>query len=104
MERRKVWQLLTAGSVGSVLGIRAAPLRQAIADGEVETWGYVGEKSPEYWSDLSSTYRVCRVGKQPSPIDLRRGSQVGLAAIDIRYESIPLLPMEMHFVHANAKG
>lgn len=33
-------------------------------------WGYTGEVAPEHWGDLAPEYRVCKEGKNQSPIDL----------------------------------
>jgi carbonic anhydrase len=33
-------------------------------------WGYTGKVAPEHWGDLAPEYRVCKEGKNQSPIDL----------------------------------
>jgi len=33
-------------------------------------WGYSGEKSPEYWGDLSSEFEACKNGQNQSPVNL----------------------------------
>lgn len=149
MERRKLLQLFVASGVSAVLGTGASSLKKAIADEGVSHWGYVGEGAPEQWGNLSSTYSACRAGLRQSPIDLNTMVKAELAAIEMRYQPIPLtilnnghtiqvnvapgnqiqldgedfdllqfhfhhpsehsvegkaFPMEVHFVHANAKG
>lgn len=91
MQRRKVLQLFAASSMGAALGIGASSFKGAIADESGSSvWGYVGNTSPENWSNLSSTYKACQAGLQQSPIDLRGGIEAELAAVDIRYRPIPL--------------
>ncbi len=69
-------------------------LTQAIAE-PYSSWGYVGERSPETWGDLSPEYAACGVGTQQSPIDLRSdalhgGGDALLETVEVAYHPIPL--------------
>ncbi|MEL6320374.1 MAG: carbonic anhydrase family protein [Cyanobacteria bacterium J06626_14] len=90
MERRDLLQLLAISGIGNVLGIRTFTFKQAIANEEANSWGYVGNSRPEYRVDLASNSSICQTGLQQSPIDLQGGIKTDLPAIDIHYQPIPL--------------
>ena len=58
------------------------------ATGDVH-WGYDGDKSPEHWEELSPNYAVCKLGKEPSPINIEDK------------DSIPTELPPLQFVHVS---
>lgn len=34
-------------------------------------WGYTGNTGPDYWGDLADAYKICKTGKNQSPIDIQ---------------------------------
>jgi carbonic anhydrase len=53
-------------------------------------WSYEGASGPEHWGDLDPDYSACKVGKEQSPIDIRKAKKVELPAIRFEYKSGPL--------------
>lgn len=56
-------------------------------------WGYSGDGAPKYWGELASEFKLCKEGKNQSPIDLRDKTAVGtvgLPSLDIYYQDVPL--------------
>jgi len=86
MNRRELVRLLATGAFGTSLTASVA----AYAEGKKEThWGYIGEASPDRWADLSSEYKLCRVGKEQTPINLDQAIKSELA-IATSYKEAPL--------------
>lgn len=50
-------------------------------------WGYTGKGAPQYWGDLSPEYRLCKEGKNQSPVDISEESTVKacLYPIEVNY-------------------
>ena len=53
-------------------------------------WTYEGPTGAEHWGDLDPEYAACKVGKEQSPIDIRKAEKAALAAIRFEYKSRPL--------------
>jgi carbonic anhydrase len=34
------------------------------------TWSYSGKTGPEHWGDLKPEYKMCKIGKNQSPINI----------------------------------
>ncbi len=48
-------------------------------------WSYEGDTSPIHWGDLDPKYRMCKEGKNQSPIDLNRFVEAKLPKMKIHY-------------------
>ena len=48
-------------------------------------WGYIGEKGPEHWGEMSTDYALCADGSAQSPIDIREASALDLVDIKFHY-------------------
>ena len=48
-------------------------------------WGYIGEKGPEHWGEMSTDYALCADGSAQSPIDIRDASELDLVDIEFHY-------------------
>src|SRR5580658_4685817 len=71
-----------------VVAIAMAP---ASAHAQWKTpWSYEGARGPEHWGDLDPDYAACRVGKEQSPIDIRKAQKTDLPSIRFEYQSSPL--------------
>ncbi len=51
-------------------------------------WGYEGDVSPEHWAELSDKFKLCGIGKNQSPIDIKSNFDVNLPAIKFKYSAI----------------
>ena len=51
-------------------------------------WGYSGETGPERWGELSEEFEACGLGKNQSPVDIRKESIVKaeLAPLRLHYQ------------------
>lgn len=50
-------------------------------------WGYHGQGDPAHWADLDEAYRICRAGRNQSPIDLTSGLDTQLPQLTFDYYS-----------------
>ena len=79
------------GSQGSGHGAQApaqAPSRTTQGAGHGGPhWDY---RNPQRWGDLADEYRLCRDGRQQSPIDLGAPTDAGLAGLRVAYEPTQL--------------
>ncbi len=48
-------------------------------------WGYTGHGGPEHWGELSDDFKMCLIGKNQSPIDLRTESMFDTKLPAIRF-------------------
>jgi carbonic anhydrase len=53
-------------------------------------WEYTGPKGAEHWSELDPAYRLCSLGKEQSPIDIRDPQKAALPPIRFEYRSVPV--------------
>jgi carbonic anhydrase len=90
MDRRHLLRLFAATGAGTALTIGSGSLKRAIADKNAPNWGYVGQTSPEHWSELSPSYSACQVGSDQSPINLHDAIKADLAEVKVDYQPIPL--------------
>ncbi|WP_200762632.1 carbonic anhydrase [Nitrosophilus alvini] len=51
-------------------------------------WGYSGHEGPEHWGDLSPDYRICKDGKNQSPVDLTGFIEAELPPLKLEYEAV----------------
>ncbi|MCX7946152.1 MAG: carbonic anhydrase family protein [Hydrogenophilus sp.] len=78
----------TVAMVGGIVGGWGA----AWGDGG-GSWSYSGTTGPEHWGRLSNEFVLCRIGRNQSPIDIRREQvlRTELRALEFLYESpLPL--------------
>ena len=55
------------------------------SEGHTKHWGYLGEGSPAHWGDISSDFKMCKEGKQQSPINIVPTTDAELAPLDLNY-------------------
>jgi carbonic anhydrase len=54
-------------------------------------WTYQGgEEDPQHWGDLDTAYATCKLGRQQSPIDIRKAEKADLDPIQFNYQASPL--------------
>lgn len=97
ISRRRVIQQLAIGSVAcptclSLLGGRHAQAESATtpSHGGAAHWSYEGEAGPQNWGELSADFRVCELGFEQTPIDLRNAVSAQLAGVEPDFQSMPL--------------
>ncbi|WP_461830086.1 carbonic anhydrase [Aquifex sp.] len=54
--------------------------------GEGGDWSYQGEKGPEHWGDIKPEYIMCKIGKNQSPVDIKRVVEAELKELEIHYK------------------
>ena len=60
--------------VARMMGVLCLNALVAAAGEHTIHWGYTGHGGPEHWGELSDDYKMCMLGKNQSPIDLRTDS------------------------------
>lgn len=53
-------------------------------------WSYEGEGGPEHWGELSPEFKVCELGVEQTPIDLRPGIRSQLTGVVPNFRPMPL--------------
>ena len=73
-------------------GLAAATLiftGSAFAGGHAH-WGYTGDTGPSHWGDLDPAFKMCKEGKNQSPIDLKGFIEADLKPISVSYATHPV--------------
>jgi carbonic anhydrase len=66
-------------------------------------WSYEGSGSPDRWGELQSDFKVCQLGLEQTPIDLRDGIKGDAASVDYHYQPLPLrIVNNGHTIQLNA--
>jgi len=65
------------------------PALKKTASGKVH-WGYTGATGPENWGDLSVDYDMCKIGREQSPIDLKKNVNLIKNPFSVDYKKTPL--------------
>jgi carbonic anhydrase len=53
-------------------------------------WSYQGDDGPEHWGELSEKYKMCREGRNQSPVNLVADYHVGLPELVFEYKGTPI--------------
>lgn len=53
-------------------------------------WGYDGNVGPEHWGQLQADFRVCDLGLEQTPIDLKAAMRAEVGAVEPSFREIPL--------------
>lgn len=53
-------------------------------------WSYQGDDGPEHWGELSEQYKLCREGKNQSPVNLVADFRVDLPELVFEYHGTPV--------------
>jgi len=91
IDRRQALRTLAGAAT-----IVACPICQALAEEKkVEAHGgahrtYEGEAGPEAWGDLSADFKVCSLGMEQTPIDLKGTVRAETGAIEPSFQQMPL--------------
>ncbi len=92
MSRRRLIQTLTI--TGALCPICTSLLGKAA---HAETaghagphWTYEGEGGPEHWGDLSPDFKVCELGFEQTPIDIKAGIRSQLTGVQPLFQPTPL--------------
>ncbi len=79
------------GVVTALLSASLIFIGSAEAGGkEGAKWGYKGDIGPDKWGDLSPKYKLCKTGKEQSPIDIRNTKKADLPKINFNYQKTKL--------------
>lgn len=55
-----------------------------------KNWGYLGDTSPEHWSELSPEFQLCQTGQQQAPIDIAAATASESEQLQISYHPTSL--------------
>lgn len=50
------------------------------------SWSYSGKTGPDHWGDLKPEYKMCKLGKNQSPIDISNTLKATLTPLNIYYD------------------
>lgn len=78
---------LAIGLVWALLGWNAAGVAE---EGHAPHWGYQGAEGPEHWADLSGDFKICREGRNQSPVDITAARSGPTDPLEIDYRPAPL--------------
>jgi carbonic anhydrase len=48
-------------------------------------WGYTGDSGPEHWAELTEDYKLCREGRNQSPVNLQNPIKAELEGLELSY-------------------
>jgi carbonic anhydrase len=73
--------------LGAIIALAGTlTISQANEEGNhAKHWGYLGESSPAHWGDISSDFKMCKEGKQQSPINIVPTKDTNLTPLDLNY-------------------
>jgi carbonic anhydrase len=75
------------------------------ADAGSHHWGYSGETGPEHWGSEDSSFALCGIGKQQSPINIENAVVRDLPDLKFDYKDVPLKVTDTgHSFQVNAQG
>jgi carbonic anhydrase len=65
-------------------------------------WGYEGDVGPEHWGELQPDFKVCELGFEQTPIDLKGAVKAEVAGIQPLFQPMPLTILNNgHTIQAN---
>jgi carbonic anhydrase len=72
------------------------------AAGHAPHWGYDGEGAPAHWGELQADFRVCDLGTEQSPVDLRNGVRADVGTVEPTFHDMPLVVLNNgHTIQVN---
>lgn len=82
----------------TMLGAAAAaacPICSAFAEGQAPAhagahWTYEGAAGPENWGELSADFKVCSLGMEQTPIDLKSSIRAETGMVEPAFQPMPL--------------
>jgi carbonic anhydrase len=108
MERRTFLRLASSGCICGLIGARSAARAgehggAASSPGHHAHWSYEGATGPEHWGELSPEFRVCQLGLEQTPIDLKASLKGEAGALNLDYRALPLrIVNNGHTIQVNA--
>ncbi len=100
LSRRKMLARAIAGVACPVCAV-AIGQSLAFASGSAH-WGYEGEAGPEHWGGLSADFKVCELGVEQTPIDIRGATRAELTGVAPSFQPMPLKILNNgHTIQAN---
>lgn len=94
VSRRTALQFLGAGAVSacpvcSALAAADKPKAPG-ADAHAPHWSYEGNGGPQNWGQLQADFRVCDLGLEQTPIDLKAATRAEVGLVEPNFREIPL--------------
>lgn len=100
LSRRKMLARAIAGVACPVCAV-AIGQSLAFANGSAH-WGYEGEAGPEHWGGLSADFKVCELGVEQTPVDIKGATRAELASVTPSFNPMPLKILNNgHTIQAN---
>jgi len=93
-------------AIAAMVIMATLPITASASGGKHAEWGYMGDKGPLHWGDLSGDFKMCKEGKIQTPIDIVPNKDVDLPPLKIDYKSASTTLIDNgHTVQVNvAKG
>lgn len=102
VSRRRAFRFL-AGAIACPTCLALISSAASAAEHDEAVWSYEGD-GPVYWGGTSTSNRVCGVGLQQSPIDLKNAIGAKTGGVEVRYDSMPLRVVNNgHTIQINCK-
>lgn len=90
-DRRRVLSTLAGAATIAICPICAALGEEKKADAHAGVqWTYEGEAGPDSWGDLSADFKVCSLGLEQTPVDLKGTIRAETGTIEPSFQSMPL--------------
>ena len=69
---------------------------------DIYEWGYVGDKNPNEWGNISSEFSLCKLGENQSPINIINPEIATSVNLDFNYHPSPLSVIDTgHSIQVN---
>jgi len=89
-EKSEQQQKADPGAEGDSEQSLVEQFEEATESDDVPSWGYSGENGPENWGRLGPQFAMCELGKNQSPIDVKRVRELSSAPeISVNYGEAP---------------
>ena len=89
-ERRRVLRSIAGAAAAAVACPICRALGEESKEGAGAHWTYEGEAGPENWGDLSADFKVCSLGVEQAPIDLKDTICAEIGFVEPSFQTMPL--------------
>jgi carbonic anhydrase len=108
MNRRGFMRMAGAGSIaGCIHCLSSANALADAAPGAATSaaphWSYAGNTGPQHWGALQPDFKVCQLGLEQTPVDLKGGIKGEPGTVALDYKPLPLRILNNgHTIQVNA--
>ncbi len=103
LPRRNFLQMAAATCACCAPLVRAVASEPSAKGHATPHWGYSGSAGPEHWGSLRPDFKVCQLGLEQTPIDLKTSIKGDVGNVEINFKPIPLRILNNgHTIQVNA--